>query len=294
MPPFAGSIPAAPAISLFTPLHTVAIFVNGCNNRHPALALEVNSLYLTPRGTPIRKMVPLGRVKHMRVVIADDEADVVAFLKSIVEELGHIAVSYADGNILAQALMRETFDLVILDWNIPGKDGIALLKWMQTALPDHPPVIMMTNRSAKKDISDALNAGADDYITKPEDRSVVAARINAMLRRNAGAGAFDAEAVYGKYHLNRLDQSVTVNAQTVTMTAKEFELADLFFRNADRTLSRNYIMETIWRTNAVLATRTLDMHISRVRAKLDLQPENGFRIFTVFGYGYRLETITSN
>ncbi len=227
----------------------------------------------------------------MRVVIADDETDVVAFLKSIIEELGHVAVSFSDGNMLAQALVRETFDLVILDWNIPGKDGIATLQWMHTSLPERPPVIMMTNRSAKKDISDALNAGADDYITKPEDRAVVAARINAMLRRNAGSGAFDAEATYGKYHLNRIEQTVSVNGKTVTMTAKEFELADLFFRNADRTLSRNYIMETIWRTTAALATRTLDMHISRVRAKLDLEPENGFRIFTVFGYGYRLESI---
>ncbi len=227
----------------------------------------------------------------MRVVIADDEADVVSFLKSIVEELGHAAVSYSDGNILCQALVRETFDLVILDWNIPGKDGLAILHWMQSSLKERPPVIMMTNRSAKRDISDALNAGADDYITKPEDRTVVAARIKAMLRRNAGSGAFDAQATYGKYHLNRLDQTVTVDGKTIAMTAKEFELADLFFRNADRTLSRNYIMETIWRTTAALATRTLDMHISRVRSKLDLQPENGFRIFTVFGYGYRLESI---
>jgi DNA-binding response OmpR family regulator len=227
----------------------------------------------------------------MRVVIADDEPDVVAFLKSVVEQLGHVAVSYSDGNMLAQALVRETFDLLILDWNIPGKDGIATLQWMQTALADRPPVIMMTNRSAKRDISDALNAGADDYITKPEDRAVVAARINALLRRNAGSGAFDVQATYGKYHLNRLEQTVTINNKTITLTAKEFELADLFFRNADRTLSRNYIMEAIWRTTAALATRTLDMHISRVRAKLDLQPENGFRIFTVFGYGYRLESI---
>jgi DNA-binding response OmpR family regulator len=227
----------------------------------------------------------------MRVVIADDEQDVITFLKSIVEEQGHIAVSYSDGNLLSQALVRETFDLLILDWNIPGKDGLATLQWMKTAMAERPPVIMMTNRSAKKDISDALNAGADDYITKPEDRSVVAARINAMLRRSAGSGAFDAEATYGKYHLNRIDQTVTINGKAVALTAKEFELADLFFRNADRTLSRNYIMETIWRTTAALATRTLDMHISRVRSKLDLQPENGFRIFTVFGYGYRLETI---
>jgi DNA-binding response OmpR family regulator len=227
----------------------------------------------------------------MRVVIADDESDVINFLKAIIEEQGHSVVSFSDGNLLSQALVRETYDLVILDWNIPGKDGLAVLQWMKGAMPERPPVIMMTNRSAKKDISDALNAGADDYITKPEDRSVVAARINAMLRRSAGSGAFDTKATYGKYHLNRIDQTVTINGKSVPLTAKEFELADLFFRSSDRTLSRNYIMETIWRTTAALATRTLDMHISRVRSKLDLQPENGFRIFTVFGYGYRLETI---
>lgn len=230
----------------------------------------------------------------MRIAIADDEAEVTSFLKNIAEENGHSAMTFADGNTLSQALVRETFDLVIIDWSMPGKDGLATLKWMGEALPDRPPVIMMTNRTAKKDISDALNAGADDYITKPEDRGVIAARINAMLRRNAGSGAFETHATYGKYLLNRIDQTVTVNDETIALTAKEFELADLFFRNSDRTLSRNYIMETIWRTTAALATRTLDMHISRVRSKLELNPENGFRIFTVFGYGYRLETMGKN
>jgi DNA-binding response OmpR family regulator len=228
----------------------------------------------------------------MRIAIADDELDVRDYLTAIVEEQGHLAVAYSDGNALAQALARDTFDLVILDWTMPGKDGLALLKWMQTSLDERPPVIMMTNRTAKADITEALNSGAADYITKPEDRGVIAARINAMLRRStSGSGAFETEAVYGVYKLNRIDQTVTFHDETVTMTAKEFELADLFFRNRDRTLSRNYIMETIWRTTATLATRTLDMHISRVRSKLNLKPENGFRIFTVFGYGYRLESL---
>lgn len=227
----------------------------------------------------------------MRIAIADDEPDVVNYLRGIAEELGHSIVSFADGNALSQSLVRETYDLVILDWTMPKKDGLETLKWMQSAMQERPPVIMMTNRTAKKDITDALNAGADDYITKPEDRGVIAARINAMLRRNAGSGAFETKATYGKYLLDRIEQTVSFDGETVMMTAKEFELADLFFRNRDRTLSRNYIMETIWRTTAALATRTLDMHISRVRSKLDLKPENGFRIFTVFGYGYRLETM---
>jgi len=195
---------------------------------------------------------------------------------------------------LSKALMRDTFDLVITDWMMPGKDGLTMLKWMKETISERPPVIMMTNRTAKQDISDALNAGADDYITKPEDKSVIVARINAVLRRTTSSGAFETKATYGEYELDRINQTVNFHDKEITMTAKEFELADLFFRNRDRTLSRNYIMETIWRTSAKLATRTLDMHISRVRSKLDLKPENGFRIFTVFGYGYRLETISKD
>ena len=227
---------------------------------------------------------------NMRVAIADAEPDVVTFLNSVIAEIGHEPVNFSDGNALLKALSSETFDLLILDWNFPRKAGLATLKWMDSALPERPPVIMMTNRFATRDISEALNAGADDYISKPEDRAVVAARINAMLSRNAGVGAFDVHATYGKYRLNRIEQTIAVDGKTTALTAKEFALADMFFREADLTLSRRYIMEKIWRTTADLATRTLDMHISRVRAKLDLTADNGFRISTVFGYGYRLET----
>ena len=226
----------------------------------------------------------------MRVVIADDASGVVAHLKSIVEELGHDAIGLTDGVELMQALSTDIYDLVILDWNLKGKDGGSFGETMKTALPKCPPVIMMANRSAKRVITDALNAGADDYITKPEERSVIAARVTAWLREAETIGAFDTEVTYGLYHMHRLDNTVTLGDKTVDLTAKEFELAELFFRNSNRTLSREFLMQTIWRTTASLATRTLDMHISRVRSKLQLQPENGFRIFTVFGYGYRLET----
>lgn len=226
----------------------------------------------------------------MKVFIADHGSDVVDYLKQIVEDLGYVAVGCTDSNVIKEILSQDIFDLVILDWNIRAADGSSLLEWMNKTLPTRPPVIMMANRSAKRDFTDALNSGADDYITKPESRNVIAARVNALLRGNAVGGAFDTEVTYGAYKMNRLEQSVTIHGQTVILTAKEFELAEMFFKNKDRTLSRHYIMQTIWRTTATLATRTLDMHISRVRAKLALRPENGFRIFTVFGYGYRLES----
>ncbi|MEH6827466.1 response regulator transcription factor [Parasphingorhabdus sp.] len=226
----------------------------------------------------------------MRVAIADDDSEIIEFLGGIVEGQGYVYAGYADGTSLSNALLRDTFDLVILDWNMPGKNGMQILEWMESAVEDRPPVIMMTSRTAKQDITDALNAGADDYITKPEDKNVIAARINALLRRNNGASAMETTAEYGDYLLNRIEQTVRHGDREIALTAKEFELTDLMFRNRDRTLSRRYIMETVWRTNAHLATRTLDMHVSRIRSKLALKPENGFRIFTVFGYGYRLET----
>ena len=119
----------------------------------------------------------------MRVAIADGDPEIIEYLGNIVEGQGNIYSGYADGTSLSNALLRDTFDLVILDWNMPGKNGMQVLKWMESAVEDRPPVIMMASRTAKQDISDALNAGADDYITKPEDRNVIAARINALLRR---------------------------------------------------------------------------------------------------------------
>lgn len=227
----------------------------------------------------------------MRIAIADDDREIVAYLADIAGGMGHVVVEFFDGSVLAGALLRDTFDLVILDWNMPGKTGMQILQWIDGAIDNRPPILMMTARTAKQDIADALNAGADDYITKPEEPHVIAARITAILRRSGNGGSMETKAQYGEYLFDRIAHQVEVKGQSVTLTAKEFELADLLFRNRDRTLSRNYIMETVWRTQAHLATRTLDMHISRVRAKLNLSPENGFRIFTVFGYGYRLETL---
>lgn len=227
----------------------------------------------------------------MRIAIADDDGESIVCLEGIVERMGHIHARFSDGDRLTTALLRDTFDLVLLDWNMPGKNGLQVIQWMQQTLDNPPPVIMLTGRTAKRDVTDALNAGADDYITKPEEDSVIAARITAVLRRTSASASMEKITEYGGYRLDRMAQTIRHAGTEITLTAKEFELADLLFRNRDRTLSRAYIMETIWRTSADLATRTLDMHISRVRSKLCLKPENGFRIFTVFGYGYRLETI---
>jgi DNA-binding response OmpR family regulator len=165
-----------------------------------------------------------------------------------------------------------------------------IIAWARTNLPTCPPVIMLTSRADKDDVAAALNAGADDFIVKPESAIVITARVEALLRRTSAQPVDSRIETYGPYVFDRLDETVTLNGEPVVLTSKEFALARLFFANKHKPLSRRYLMETVWKSVAELSTRTLDMHVSRIRAKLNLRSDNGYRLQTVFGYGYRLES----
>jgi DNA-binding response OmpR family regulator len=153
---------------------------------------------------------------------------------------------------------------------------------------------MFTSRTDKNDITAALDAGADDFIIKPESGTVIAARMNAILRRTIGRPSDDRFETFGRYRFDRATETVTLDGEAIALTAKEFALARLFFASLGRPLSRAYILETIWKNVAELSTRTLDMHVSRVRAKLRLRAEHGYGLQTVFGYGYRLEAFDAD
>lgn len=225
----------------------------------------------------------------MRIAIVDDEPDIRESLSDLLAGAGHRCASFAEGQALITQLQRDTFDLIMLDWVMPGTTGIELIEWIGKTQTPAPAVVMLTNRSAKDDIASALNAGADDYIIKPEDGNVILARVEAILRRVSGSGDMQRVEVFEQYTFDRMTNCVSVDGKEVKLTSKEFSLALMFFRNQHRALSRAYILETLWKSSADLQTRTLDMHISRIRSKLSLTPKNGFRLQTIFGYGYRLE-----
>ena len=225
-----------------------------------------------------------------RIAIAEDDETMVQFIAGIVADAGHRLVLFTNGDTLIRQLPRETFDLLILDWNMPGASGFEVLQWAQSNLTPPPPVIMLSSRTEKIGVADCLTAGADDYIIKPEAANVIAARISAVLRRAKPAANTQRYLEFAPYVFDKLQGSVTFNGQSVALTAKEFALALMFFQGQNRPVSRSYILETIWNSVGDLPTRTLDMHVSRIRSKLELGPENGFRLSTIFGYGYRLET----
>lgn len=225
----------------------------------------------------------------MRIAIADDQKDMREYIRSTLQNAEYPCSQFSNGRELITALQRETFDLLIVDWNMPEQSGIEIIYWARRNLIPCPPIIMMTSRSDSVDIVAALEAGADDYIVKPEEPSILIARVRSALRRVMPQAATERFQSYGDFKFDRSTNTVVTNEKTVALTPKEFALAELFFQNGHRPLSRGYILQAIWNSVADLPTRTLDMHVSRVRAKLSLNPESGFRLQTVFGYGYRFE-----
>ncbi|KWV90932.1 response regulator transcription factor [Erythrobacter sp. YT30] len=224
----------------------------------------------------------------MRVALADDEQDLLDQIAGIVMSAGHEVETFRNGTDLQRALQRETYDVVMLDWNMPGQTGLEILHWARDNLPSAPPFIMITSRGENEDVVRGLEAGAVDYITKPESDEIIRARLEAAGRR-IGADRPETEVRYGKYTLNRKSKEIDFSGAAVAVTAKEFDLVDLLFQNLDRPLSRGYLFSRIWGGNIELETRTIDVHVSRLRSKLELKPENGYVIRTVFGFGYRMD-----
>lgn len=224
----------------------------------------------------------------LRIGVVDDDETSIAFIAQVLAASGHSCVPFTRSSDVLPALRDDTFDLLILDWNMPDLSGIEIVSWARANITPCPPIIMLTSRSDKEDIAAALNAGADDFIIKPESAIVITARVDALLRRSQ-VQPLPGEQQFGPYRFDLRGERVSLNDIDVMLTSKEFALALLFFSSLHKPLSRRYIMARIWKSMADLSTRTLDMHVSRIRSKLQLSAANGYRLETVFGYGYRLE-----
>lgn len=228
----------------------------------------------------------------MRLALLEDDPSFRMQIEATLGGAGHGCHSFATSRALTTALRQESFDLMLLDWNLPDFDGLQLLAWAREQLDPCPPAIMVTSRTEPDDIVRALDAGADDYVMKPFEPAVLIARVTALLRRTyaAPAEANAKEELFG-VSFDPSAYSVRIHGQEVTLTAKEFGLALTFFRNMHRAMSRTHLLEAVWGRNPDLPTRTLDVHVSRLRARLGLRPEQGFRLTPVHSFGYRLEAL---
>jgi DNA-binding response OmpR family regulator len=224
----------------------------------------------------------------MRVAVVEDDPDQAGLLRLWLQDAGYECQLFSCGMDAIKALQKESFDLVLLDWLLPDLNGDKVLEWIRESLDWRIPVIFVTQRDSGEDIAYALDHGADDYVLKPIKPLELKARIQALTRRLSGEKE-RRQLEYGPYRLDIEGHRLYVNNQHVELTQREFELALFFFRNAGRLLSRSYLLESVWGHNTEINTRTLDTHISRLRKKLLLGPENGWQLKSVYHHGYRLE-----
>lgn len=207
------------------------------------------------------------------------------------EKAGHDGQLFISGEAFRKSLGRESFDLLILDRVLPDTSGDIELAWVRSYVDWPIPVIFVTVSDTEEEIVKGLMNGADDYMVKPVREKELLARITAVSRRSQQAGESAEKLEFPPYVIDLGSHVLTVNGKAVELTHKEFELVVFLFRNVGRMLSRGHILESVWGRSPNLNTRTVDTHISRIRVKLGLAPENGWRLTAVYHYGYRLERL---
>ena len=222
-----------------------------------------------------------------RILVVEDESDVANLIKHALERGGGVQVeTVASGSPALTSIAASPPDLLILDLNLPGVDGTEVCRLLRAKPASATlPIIMLTARTEESDRVLGLDLGADDYITKPFSPRELAARIRAVLRRRTGPGG-GAMALYRGPHLVADFEAVAVavDGEPVRLTRREFELLKCLVENRNRVLSRDRLLARVWGYDPSIETRSVDVHVGRLRAKLRTA---GPQIETVVGLGYR-------
>ncbi len=214
-----------------------------------------------------------------RILIAEDEASIARLIRTVLTDAGYRCVWAPDGNQAADLLEQEPFDLALLDIMLPGADGYELLDYCKAL---EVPVIFLTARGEVEDRVRGLRRGAEDYLTKPFALPELLARVETVLRRCGKA-----EQVLRLEPDIEIDPAARVvrkGGQPVALTAKEFDLLVLFVQNKNVALCRDRIFERVWNEEYLGDSRTVDLHVQRMRKKLGLEE----RLTAVYKVGYRL------
>ncbi|MFO7603530.1 MAG: response regulator transcription factor [Gammaproteobacteria bacterium] len=226
----------------------------------------------------------------MRIAIVDDDGQLAELMQIWLEARGYVCSTFTSGRAFLADLKRETYDLVIQDWMMPDLDGEAVLARLRSNPEQNIPVIFVTSRSREDDIAHILNLGADDYITKPVHEKELLARIAAVTRRTMPEQHKQSLEV-APYLIDVASHSVSKDSVPLNLTQKEFDLVLFLFRNTGKLLSRGHILSSVWGHEDGFSTRTVDTHMSRIRKKLDINPDNGWKLSAIYHQGYRLERV---
>lgn len=222
----------------------------------------------------------------VKVLLVEDEAAYRDPLAFKLRRDGFEVVAAATGTE-AMALLDDSVDIVLLDLMLPGMSGTEVCRAIRTR--SRVPIIMVTAKDSEVDKVVGLEIGADDYVTKPYSYRELVARVNAVLRRTLGSeDAGDEVLTVGPVTMDVERHEVTVRGQPVALPLREFELLEFLLRNPGRVLTRGQILDRVWGTDFMGDTKTLDVHVKRLRAKIEEDPATPVLLSTVRGLGYKL------
>ena len=225
-----------------------------------------------------------------KILIVEDEVSFSEALAFLLGKEGFEVSVAEDGQQAVDKFSKEGADLILLDLMIPVISGIEVCRTIRAT--SQVPIIMLTAKDAEIDKVVGLELGADDYVTKPYSSRELIARIKAVLRRGIVDDALEGESGVHQVAGIKLDvgkHQVTVNGQIISLPLKEFELLEFLMRNAGRVLTRSQLIDRVWGGDYYGDTKTLDVHIKRLRAKIEADPANPVLIQTIRGLGYKLE-----
>ena len=226
-----------------------------------------------------------------KILIVEDETSFSEALAFLLGKEGFEVTVAEDGKQALDTFAKEGADLILLDLMIPVVSGIEVCRNIRTT--SQVPIIMLTAKDSEIDKVVGLELGADDYVTKPYSSRELIARIKAVLRRGVAEDQSDIEHGIHTVAGIKLDigkHQVTINGEVVSLPLKEFELLEFLMRNAGRVLTRSQLIDRVWGGDYYGDTKTLDVHIKRLRAKIEADPANPVLIQTIRGLGYKLES----
>lgn len=234
----------------------------------------------------------LDRGDGMAIVgIVEDDADQCIWLKEVIEHAGHRAEINTSASDFRRRLATRSIDALILDWMLPDQSGIELVRWLRGSVHGALPVLILTAKDKDADTVAALDAGADDYLSKPPNAAVLIARLRALLRRTGIESSADHMIDVGPFALDLRARKVRLNGNPIPVTDREFDLAAYLFRRVDLMVSRDSILREVWRMSPDVPSRSVDTYISRLRRKMGLDGRHGWQLKTIYLHGYRLEAV---
>ena len=223
-----------------------------------------------------------------RVLVVEDEQSLREPLVYLLQKEGFDVIEAADGNVALEVFKSSGADLILLDLMLPGLSGNEVCRVIRQT--STVPIIMLTAKDSEIDKVVGLEIGADDYVTKPYSSRELLARMKAVLRRNVEPQVEPTSILEaGPVRMDLERHEVLVHGRKVAMPLKEFELLELLMENVNRVLTRGQIIDRVWGSNYFGDTKTLDVHVKRIRSKIEDDPARPVHILTVRGLGYKFE-----